>query len=79
MADQIGEFESGAVITSHDHEDLVDKVNTIYGFGTGTSGYGSIASAADLPSKPVSGLIENEDWRDDLKDAWEAVAAHQPM
>ena len=61
MADLPGQFEPGAVITAHDHEDLVDKVNTIYGLGTGTSGYGSIASAADLPAKATTGLIENEE------------------
>lgn len=78
MAHLPGEFQSGALITAHDHEELVANLNTVYGLGTGASGYGSIASvAADLPAKAVTGLVENEDWRDDLKDAWEATAAHQ--
>jgi len=77
----VTDFESEKPITAMNYSDLIDDINTIYGTGTGDSGYGGnsanvVSAAVDLPSFALGEIVNNEEWLD-LTNAFNDCALHQ--
>ncbi len=71
--------QPGETITIASYNDIITQVNTIFGTGTGTSGYGGNSanvSVTNLPIISAGATINNQEWLD-LRNAQADVAAHQ--
>jgi len=80
-------YEQTGLISFADYNTLITNINVTYGTGTGTSGYGGLAtgpgsvepginSITELPSKILGDVITLRDWLD-LRNAYEDCARHQ--
>ena len=72
--------QPGETITIASYNDIIAQVNTIFGTGIGSSGYGgdstNVPVITDLPVKVSGDTIDNQEWLD-LRNAQDDVAAHQ--
>lgn len=71
--------QPGETITIASYNDIITQVNTIFGTGTGTSGYGGNStnvSVTDLPVAVIGTAIDNQEWLD-LRNAQADIATHQ--
>lgn len=71
--------QPGEIITIASYNDIIAQVNTIFGTGTGTSGYGGEStnvSVIDLPVAILGTAVDNQEWLD-LRNAQADIAEHQ--
>ncbi len=71
--------QPGDLIDIASYNNIITSVNTIFGTGTGSSGYGGNStnvSVTDLPTVASLATIDNQEWLD-LRNAQADVATHQ--
>ena len=71
--------QPGDAIDIDSYNNIITQVNTIFGTGTGTSGYGGNSfnvSVTNLPAAVAGTAIDNQEWLD-LRNAQNDIAAHQ--